>query len=58
VAKSHRYRDDETHMGLRERVQGLYVGLIFPAQGECPFFLTLEIGSGHRRGDEMPAYLS
>ncbi len=34
VAKTHRKRNHETHMCSRELVQGLFIGLIFPAQGE------------------------
>jgi len=58
VAKTHRKRDHETHMCSRELVQGLFIGLIFPAQGERVLLLTTKIRSRHRRGEERPAYLS
>ena len=58
VAKTHRKRDHKTHMRPRELMQGLFVGLIFPAQGERMFFVTPKIRSGHCRSEEMPAYLS
>jgi hypothetical protein len=45
-------------MCSRELVQGLFIGLIFPAQGERVLLLTTKIRSRHRRGEERPAYLS
>jgi hypothetical protein len=58
MAKTHRKRDHEPHMRPRERMHGLFIGLIFPQHGKCVFFVALEIRSGYRRGEEMFAYLS
>jgi hypothetical protein len=58
MAKTHRKRDHEPHMRPRERMHGLFIGLIFPPHGKRMFFVSLKIRSGYRRGEEMLAYLS
>jgi hypothetical protein len=45
-------------MRPRERMHGLFIGLIFPPHGKRMFFVSLKIRSGYRRGEEMLAYLS